>query len=57
MVRQSFHGAIAGPDRRSPRYGYSLAGLLIAIGLLVAGIRLTDKALPPRRPDPAHRPS
>ena len=26
-------------------YGYSLAGLVVAIGLLVAGIRLPDKAL------------
>jgi uncharacterized membrane protein len=47
MVRQGFHGAIlAGQDRTIAEfYFYSLAGLLVAIGLLVAGIRLADKAL------------
>lgn len=47
MVRQGFHGAIlTGPERTIAEfYGYSLAGLVVAIGLLVAGIRLPDKAL------------
>ncbi|HEY5712854.1 MAG TPA: DUF2339 domain-containing protein [Allosphingosinicella sp.] len=47
MVRQGFHGAIlTGPERTIAEfYGYSLAGLVVAIGLLVAGMRLPDKAL------------
>jgi uncharacterized membrane protein len=47
LVRQGFHGAIlTGPEMPIAEfYGYSLAGLLISIGLLVAGIRLPDKAL------------
>ena len=47
MVRQDFHGAIlTGPDTpTSEFYGYSLAGLVVAIGLIVAGMRLPDKAL------------
>ena len=47
MVRQVFQGAfLNGPDMPIAEfYGYSLAGLLVAIGLLLAGIRLPDKAL------------
>ena len=47
MVRQGFHGAIlSNPGiSSSESYGYSLAGLLLSIGLLAAGIRLPDKAL------------
>jgi uncharacterized membrane protein len=47
MVRQVFHGAIlSGPDMPIAEfYGYSLAGLVVAIGLIVAGMRLPDKAL------------
>jgi uncharacterized membrane protein len=47
MVRQGFQGPILSRpgvgDVES--YGYSLAGLLLSIGLLLAGIRLRDKAL------------
>jgi uncharacterized membrane protein len=47
MVRQLFHGPILAhpgiPDGES--YGYSLAGLLLSMVLLWAGIRLPDKAL------------
>ena len=47
MVRQGFQGPILSnpgvPDAES--YGYSLAGLLLSIALLLAGIRLPDKAL------------
>lgn len=47
MVRQLFQGALLnGPDLPSAEsYGYSLAGLLLSIALLLAGIRLPDKAL------------
>ena len=47
MVRQVFHGAIlTGSDMPIAEfYGYSLAGLVVSIGLLLAGIRLPDKAL------------
>jgi uncharacterized membrane protein len=47
MVRQGFHGAIlAGPSiEGAESYGYSLAGLMLSIALLLAGIRLPDKAL------------
>lgn len=47
MVRQGFQGAIlSGPGRPiSEFYAYSLAGLVVAIGLIVAGMRLPDKAL------------
>jgi uncharacterized membrane protein len=47
MVRQGFHGALlAGPDIiATESYGYSLAGLVLSIALLLAGIRLPDKAL------------
>jgi uncharacterized membrane protein len=47
MVRQGFHGAIlSGPGLSAGEsYGYSLAGLLLSIALLLAGIRLPDKAL------------
>ncbi|HEY0147813.1 MAG TPA: DUF2339 domain-containing protein [Allosphingosinicella sp.] len=47
MVRQGFHGALlAGPGiGEGESYGYSLAGLLLSIALLLGGIRLPDKAL------------
>ncbi|HEY0027932.1 MAG TPA: DUF2339 domain-containing protein [Allosphingosinicella sp.] len=47
MVRQGFHGPIlTGFDLSGAEsYGYSLAGLLLSIALLLAGIRLPDKAL------------
>jgi len=47
MVRQLFQGALLnGPGLPSAEsYGYSLAGLLLSIALLLAGIRLPDKAL------------
>ncbi|HYI03286.1 MAG TPA: DUF2339 domain-containing protein [Reyranella sp.] len=47
MVRQAFQGGLLnGPDiPRGEFYCYSLAGLLLSIGLLLAGIRLPDKAL------------
>jgi uncharacterized membrane protein len=47
MVRQAFQGSLLnGPDLPSAEsYGYSLAGLLLSIALLLAGIRLPDKAL------------
>jgi uncharacterized membrane protein len=47
MVRQGFQGPLLnGPDLPSAEsYGYSLAGLLLSIALLLAGIRLPDKAL------------
>ena len=47
LVRQAFHGAwLNGPvTTLGEFYSYSLAGLIVAIALLVAGIRLPDKAL------------
>ncbi|HEX8579955.1 MAG TPA: DUF2339 domain-containing protein [Allosphingosinicella sp.] len=47
MVRQGFHGGIlAGlAIGEGESYGYSLAGLLLSIALLLGGIRLPDKAL------------
>jgi uncharacterized membrane protein len=47
MVRQLFQGAILANASISSAesYGYSLAGLLLSIALLGAGIRLPDKAL------------
>lgn len=47
IVRQAFHGPIlTGFDvPTAEAYGYSLAGLVVAIALILAGIRLTDKAL------------
>jgi uncharacterized membrane protein len=47
MVRQLFQGPIlSGPDTPITEfYGYSLAGLVVAIGLILAGMRLPDKAL------------
>jgi uncharacterized membrane protein len=47
MVRQGFQGSLLnGPELPSAEsYGYSLAGLLLSIALLLAGIRLPDKAL------------
>jgi uncharacterized membrane protein len=46
-VRQLFQGPLLnGPDLPSAEsYGYSLAGLLLSVALLLAGIRLPDKAL------------
>jgi uncharacterized membrane protein len=47
MVRQAFQGPIlTGPNMPTAEaYGYSLAGLMVAIALILAGIRLPDKAL------------
>jgi hypothetical protein len=47
MVRQLFQGAILSAPSlpASESYGYSLAGLLLSIGLLFAGFRLPDKAV------------
>jgi uncharacterized membrane protein len=47
MVRQLFHGAILTAPQllETESYGYSLAGLLLSIALLLSGIRLADKAL------------
>ena len=47
LVRQGFQGPIlTGFDMPLAEfYGYSLAGLVVSIGLLIAGIRLPDKAL------------
>jgi uncharacterized membrane protein len=47
LVRQAFQGPIlTGPDMPIAEfYAYSLAGLAVSIGLLLAGIRLPDKAL------------
>lgn len=47
MVRQLFQGAILnGPDvPRGEFYGYSLAGLLLAISLFVAGLKRADEPL------------
>jgi uncharacterized membrane protein len=47
LVRQGFQGAVlSGAEMpRGEFYGYSLAGLLLSIGLLLAGIRSGDKAL------------
>ena len=47
LVRQGFQGTfLTGPDLPIAEfYGYSLAGLIVSIGLLLAGIRLPDKAL------------
>lgn len=47
MVRQLFHGAIlSAPDlSQAESYSYTLAGLLLSVGVILAGIRLPDKAL------------
>ncbi len=48
FVRQLYHGAILFPESVSAAneaYGYSLAFLFVSIGLIVAGVRLPDKAL------------
>jgi uncharacterized membrane protein len=47
MVRQLFQGPMLNEPSLSSAesYGYSLAGLLLSIALLFAGIRLPDKAL------------
>lgn len=47
LVRQGFHGPIlvAPETPRLEFYGYSLAGILVAIALITVGMRLKDKAL------------
>lgn len=47
LVRQLFHGAVLTAPHilASESYGYSLAGLLLSVALLLGGIRLPDKAL------------
>jgi uncharacterized membrane protein len=47
MVRQLFQGAILTAPHISAAesYGYSLAGLLLSVALLISGVRLPDKAL------------
>lgn len=46
LVRQYYHGAyLGGAAVQNEAYGYSLAFLLLSIGLIVAGVRLPDKAL------------
>jgi uncharacterized membrane protein len=47
LVRQGFQGPIlTGPEMPIAEfYAYSLAGILLSLGLLLAGIRLPDKAL------------
>jgi uncharacterized membrane protein len=47
LVRQAFHGAtLTAIDMPvGERYGYSLAGLLLSVGLLGAGVRMADKPL------------
>ena len=48
LVRQFYIGAVLFPPDLSVQneaYGYSLAFLLLSIGLIVAGVRLPDKAL------------
>ncbi|MEA3061508.1 MAG: hypothetical protein QOJ94_1289 [Sphingomonadales bacterium] len=47
MVRQVYHGPIlTGPDvSDAESYSYSAAGVLLAIALLLGGVRLPDKAL------------
>jgi uncharacterized membrane protein len=48
LVRQFYHGPILFPPESSVQneaYGYSLAFLVVSIGLIVGGIRLADKAL------------
>jgi uncharacterized membrane protein len=47
LVRQAFQGPLLnGPGMpRAEFYGYSLAGLMLAVALLVGGVRAGDKAL------------
>jgi uncharacterized membrane protein len=47
MVRQLFQGPILTGFEMpvAEAYGYSLAGLIVAVGLILAGVRLPDKAL------------
>jgi len=47
LVRQGFHGTILSTPgvTASESYAYSLAALLLSIGLLAAGMRIPDKAV------------
>lgn len=46
LVRQFYHGPIlTGAALPNEAYGYSLVFLVVSIGLIVAGVRLPDKAL------------
>ena len=46
LVRQFYHGAfLTGAALPNEAYGYSLAFLIVSIGLILAGVRLPDKAL------------
>jgi len=48
IVRQYYHGGILFPPETgvpNEAYGYSLAFLVVSIGLIVAGVRLADKGL------------
>jgi uncharacterized membrane protein len=46
LVRQFYHGPIlTGDPVPNEAYGYSLAFLIVSIGLILAGVRLPDKAL------------
>jgi uncharacterized membrane protein len=47
LVRQGFHGSVLGTPGipASESYAYSLAALLLSIALLVAGMRIPDKAV------------
>lgn len=47
MVRQGFQGSLLNGNSLSSTesYGYSLAGLLLSLALLLGGIRLRDKAV------------
>jgi uncharacterized membrane protein len=47
LVRQGFHGTVLSTPGvpASESYGYSLAALLLSIALLLAGVRIPDKAL------------
>jgi uncharacterized membrane protein len=47
LVRQAFHGAVLSTPGlpASESYAYSLAALLLSIALLIAGMRIPDKAV------------
>lgn len=47
MVRQLFHGSLltGGSLPRAEFYGYSLAGLMLSVMLLIGGVRFSDRAL------------